>query len=123
MRDETRKVELMTPHEKPDCFTATSILRNLPALPELVAEWDFPLLRRQDGLNPTALRSPKRSKKLMSDREFVERFFPDKTAFSRKRLIELGEEAGMSRATTDRYLWRLAKNGILGTGGGLYWKS
>ena len=113
---------IMTPHEEPDCFTVTSILRNLPALPEFVVEWDFPLLHRRDGLNPTALRTPKRTQKLMSDREFVETFFPDKTAFSRKRLVELAGAQGMSCPTTDRYLARLTASGILGSGGGLYWK-
>ena len=34
-----------TPHEKQDCFTVTSILRNLPQVPEFVVSWEYPLMR------------------------------------------------------------------------------
>ncbi len=34
---------VLTPHEEPGCFTVTSILRNLPQLPEFVVQWDYPV--------------------------------------------------------------------------------
>src|SRR5512135_1313357 len=49
---------VMTRHEEEDCFTVTSILRNLPQLPEFVVEWDYPLMRLAKELNPEALRRP-----------------------------------------------------------------
>jgi hypothetical protein len=36
---------VLTPHEEPGCFTVTSILRNLPQLPEFVVEWAYPAMK------------------------------------------------------------------------------
>ncbi len=34
---------MLTPPEEPGCFTVTSILPNLPQLPEFVVQWDYPV--------------------------------------------------------------------------------
>ena len=39
-------IMVLTPHEEPNCFTVTSILRNHPQMPEFVVSWEFPLMRR-----------------------------------------------------------------------------
>jgi hypothetical protein len=49
---------VLTPHEEEGCFTVTSILRNLPYLPEFVVSWDYPLMKVAKDLNPDALRRP-----------------------------------------------------------------
>jgi hypothetical protein len=36
---------VLTPHEEENCFTASTILRNLPQVPEFVLQWDYPLMR------------------------------------------------------------------------------
>src|SRR5262249_22578796 len=38
-------IVVLTPHEEENCFTVSSILRNLPQLPEFVVAWDYPLMR------------------------------------------------------------------------------
>lgn len=46
----------MTRHEEEDAFTVDFILRNQPPIDRFVVRWDFPLMRREDDLNPNQLR-------------------------------------------------------------------
>lgn len=47
---------IFTSHEQEDCFTVSPILRNMPPLTDFVVEWDFPLMRRKDDMNPERLK-------------------------------------------------------------------
>jgi len=69
---EPDSIMVLTPHEAPDCFTVTSILRNMPQLREFVVEWNYPLMRLAMELNLEALRRPQTKSKVRSDREFVD---------------------------------------------------
>jgi len=115
-------IMVMTPHEEENCFTVTSILRNLPQLPEFVVAWDFPLMRLAKDLNPDALRRPQSKNKVCSDKEFVEAVLGDESkAFA--RIIEAADtNLNMSRATAARYLNRLVDAGVIASSGGLYWR-
>jgi hypothetical protein len=112
---------VLTPHEEPDCFTVTSILRNLPQLPEFVVAWDFPLMRLAKELNPEALRRPQTKNKVCSDKEFVDQLLTE-TPAPRSAIVIKATELGISSATTDRYLRRLTECGLIGCEYGLYWK-
>ena len=114
-------VLVLTPHEEPGCFTVTSILRNLPMVPEFVVEWDFPLLRVTKDLNPEALRRPQTRNKVCTDKEFVQQVLTEAPR-SRGAIVKSAEEVGISSATADRYLKRLSEAGVIGCGGGLYWR-
>ncbi|HLP78982.1 MAG TPA: AAA family ATPase [Candidatus Paceibacterota bacterium] len=112
---------VLTPHEEDNCFTVTSILRNLPQLPEFVVSWDYPLMRVANDLNPEALRRPQSKNKVCSDKEFVDAVLGGasrnyKTVISRAR-----ECFAMSEATTNRYLTRLKGADLICHSGGLYW--
>jgi hypothetical protein len=113
-------IVVLTPHEEPDCFTVTSILRNLPQLPEFVLAWDFPLMRLARDLNPDALRRPQAKNKVCSDKEFVDQFITD-TPASRGTIVAAATKNAISPATTDRYLKRLSEAGVIACGNGLYW--
>jgi hypothetical protein len=113
-------IMVLTPHEEPDAFTVTSILRNLPRLEDFVVSWEFPLMRVAPALNPDALRRPQSKNKVCTDREFLE-LLTDKPK-PRSFLVSAGEGIGMSRASVDRYLKRLTEAGLIGCGGGLYWR-
>jgi hypothetical protein len=113
-------IVVLTPHEEPDCFTVTSILRNLPQLPEFVLAWDFPLMRVASDLNPDALRRPQAKNKVCSDKEFVDQFITD-TPASRGTIVAAATKNAISPATTDRYLKRLSEAGVIACGNGLYW--
>ena len=114
-------IMVLTPHEEEDCFTVTSILRNLPRVDEFVVQWSYPVMRLAKDLNPDALRRPQAKNKVCTDREFVEQVVSG-TPSSRGAIVKLAAEIGISSATTDRYLKRLSEAGLIGCGGGLYWR-
>jgi hypothetical protein len=112
---------VLTPHEEPDCFTVTSILRNLPQVPEFVLAWDYPLMRVARDLNPEALRRPQAKNKVCTDREFVEQLLTE-TPTPRATIVAKAQEIGISRSSADRYLARLSEIGVIASQYGLYWK-
>jgi len=114
-------IVVLTPHEEPDCFTVTSILRNLPQLPEFVLAWDFPLMRVASDLNPDALRRPQAKNKVCSDKEFVDAVITDEGKTFTRIVTEAENSLKMSRRTTAVYLKRLTEKGLIKSAGGLYW--
>jgi len=75
-------IVVLTPHEEPDCFTVTSILRNLPRLPEFVLGWEFPLMRLAQGPEPGGLRRPQSKNKVCSDKDFMVKVLGDQAKAS-----------------------------------------
>jgi hypothetical protein len=112
---------VLTPHEEPDCFTVSTVLRNLPQVEEFVVQWDYPLLRVANDLNPEALRRPQARNKVCTDRDFMERFVGEKPTARRDIVAKAGGE-GISPRTVDRYLQRLAEAELICCGSGLYWR-
>lgn len=57
---------ILTAHDQEDCYTAeASILRNFPPFPPFVLRWEYPLMKRDNDLNPDHLkerRNPNRAK-------------------------------------------------------------
>lgn len=112
---------IMTPHEEPDCFTVTSILRNLPRLPEFVVAWQFPLMRLAADLNPDALRRPQSKNKLCTDKQFLDQAVGTQGRSYTAIIDTATRTLGMSRSSAKRYLNRLKDTGIVRESGGLYW--
>ena len=46
----------LTEHETPDCFTVESRIRNFAPVPAFVVRWGYPLMVRDDILDPAALK-------------------------------------------------------------------
>lgn len=113
-------IVVLTPHEEADAFTVTSILRNLPQLPEFVVSWEYPLMRLAKDLNPEALRRPQAKNKVCTDKEFVDQLLSS-TPASRGAIVIKARDLAISAPTVDRYLKRLAEAGLIASGGGLYW--
>jgi len=111
---------VLTPHEEPGCFTVTSILRNLPQLPEFVVEWAYPVMRLARELNPEALRRPQSRNKICTDREFVEATLGQPRNFTNV-IREAEVKLNMSRRTAMNYLKRLTDAGVVRFSSGLYW--
>src|SRR4029077_12679540 len=44
-----------TTHEEAGCFVVEPILRNLPPIDPFVVRWQFPLMQRDESLDPTKL--------------------------------------------------------------------
>jgi hypothetical protein len=114
-------IMVMTPHEEPDCFTVTSILRNLPQLPEFVVGWEFPLMRVANDLNPDALRRPQGRSKVCTDKEFMEAVITEEGKTFTKIVTEAKSALNMSTSTAKRALNRLMSAGLVHNSGGLYW--
>lgn len=112
---------VLTPHEEPDHFTVTSILRNLPQLPEFVVGWDYPLMTVASELNPEALRRPQSKNKVCSDKDFMDAVMTSEGKPFAKIVIEARSALKMSRSSVANYLKRLTGKGLIQTGGGLYW--
>lgn len=112
---------VLTPHEEQGCFTVTSILRNLPQLPEFVVEWDYPVMKLAGDLNPDALRRPQTKKKVCTDREFMEEAIGTEPKAFGAIVRDAGRSLKMSDRTAARYLTRLTAAGLVGQSGGLYW--
>ncbi len=115
-------IMVLTPHEEPDCFTVTSILRNLPRVPEFVVAWEFPLMRVAKELNPDALRRPQSKNKVCSDKEFMDEALGDKSKTFTNIVKDAGANLKMSRRTTMNYLKRLTEAGLIVQSSGLYWR-
>lgn len=110
-------------HEEDNCYTANTILRNLPQKPEFVLEWDYPLMKLAKDLNPEALRRPQSKNKVCTDNEFIESVLGT-DSLNYKSVIERAKaQLTMSEASTNRYLSRLKASGHICHGGGLYWST
>ena len=116
-------IVVLTPHEEEDCFTATTILRNLPALPEFVLSWDYPLMKLAVELNPESLRRPQTKNKVCSDRDFVAKVLGSKSLNWQQTVDRAKAELEMSESSTSRYLRRLLAASLICASGGLYWAS
>ncbi len=112
---------VLTPHEEPDCFTVSAILRNLPQLPEFVVEWAYPVMKLAADLNPEALRRPQSKKKRCSDREFMDEAIGTEPKAFGTIVRDACRIFKMSDRTAARYLTRLVAAGLVVQSGGLYW--
>ena len=99
----------------------TSILRNLPQLPEFVVEWNYPLMKTAVDLNPEALRRPQSKRKVTTDKDFMETVLGDESKAFGAIVRDAGSQLKMSRRTTARYLNRLLEAGLIAQASGLYW--
>lgn len=114
-------IVVMTPHEEPDAFTVTSILRNLPRLDEFVVSWDFPLMRVAPALNPDALRRPQSKNKVCRDSEFVDAAVGTVPCSFTDIVKRAEAQLSMSRRTAMNYLNRLTEAGLIVKSGSQYW--
>ena len=116
-------IMVLTPHEEPDCFTVSSIVRNLPQVPEFVVTLDFPLMKVASDLNPAALRRPQSKNKVCSDREFLDAIITEDGKTFTRIVADAKDILNASRNTAGRALKRLEAAGLVQNRGGLYWRS
>ena len=114
-------IMVLTPHEEPDCFTVTTILRNLPRIPEFVVAWEFPLMRVAADLNPEALRRPQSKNKVCKDSEFIEEAVGKEGKSFTAIVQDAKSKLRMSRRTVMAYLNRLKDAELIVQSSGLYW--
>ena len=100
----------------------SSILRNLPQLPEFVVAWDFPLMQVASDLNPDALRRPQTKNKVCSDKEFLDAVITNEGKSLARIASDSKAQFAMSQSTTQRALKRLVEAGLIRHSYGLYWR-
>ena len=115
-------IMVMTPHEEPDCFTVSTILRNMPRVPEFVVGWDFPLMRLANDLNPDCLRRPQSKKKSCTDKEFLDALITSDPKPGGTIVREAMSTFAMGQSSAYRFLGRLTAAGIVKLSAGVYWK-
>jgi hypothetical protein len=114
---------VLTPHEEADCFTVSTILRNLPQVDEFVVQWDYPRMLLAKDLNPEALRRPQGRNKVCTDREFLEAVFTDGTGKAFGTIVkDAASLLNMGRSSVAKYLKRAVDAGLVRSSGGLYWR-
>ena len=113
---------VLTPHEEEDCYTVSTVLRHVKRVPDWVVAWEYPLMRRVTDLNPEALRSRLRNRKMCGDGKFLRTVFATGEMKDYGTIMAEGVGLGMSRSTTSRYLKRQVEAGILEKCNGKYWK-
>jgi hypothetical protein len=114
-------IMILTPHEEPDCFTVTSILRNLPQVPEFVVAWDFPLMKVASDLNPEALRRPQGRNKVCTDKEFMDAVLTSDPKSFGTIVKDAASALNMGKRSVSNYLNRLMEVGLVRSSAGVYW--
>ena len=72
-------------------------------------------------LIPEALRRPQSKNKVCSDKDFMDAVMTNEGKAFTKIVTEARSALKMSRSSVAVYLKRLTSNGLIKTGGGLYW--
>lgn len=60
-----------TPHEDPGSFVVEPILRNLPPIDPFVVTWNYPLMERNDDLDPSKLKQSGGRPKTCSEKDIL----------------------------------------------------
>ncbi|MEI6193510.1 MAG: AAA family ATPase [Verrucomicrobiota bacterium] len=116
-------IMILTPHEEDGAFTVSTILRNLPQLPDFVVAWDYPLMRLAADLNPDALRRPQAKNKVCTDHEFMEAVLTDDAKAFGRIALDAKQCLNMGKTSAFRYLSRLVSAGLVTTSAGVYWRA
>jgi hypothetical protein len=61
-----------TRHEREGCFTVEMTLRNHPPVPPFVVRWEYPLMQREESLDPARLKKPAGRKPLFTTDDLLE---------------------------------------------------
>lgn len=110
---------MFTKHEEKDAFTVEPILRNLPPVHPFVVRWKFPLMVRDDDLDPSALKQPGPGRKKEYDCSKFLRVIIQNTKESPISVSEWAELAGVPRRTLSDYTNEMrAKGWIITIGEG-----
>jgi hypothetical protein len=88
---------IFTKHETDDAFTVEPILRNFAPVAPFVVRWEFPLMRRDDDLDPAKLKQTGGRKPTYSPDDVLN-LLP-KAGLSNAEWMEKAEAEGISKAT------------------------
>lgn len=103
-----------TKHEENGCFVIEPILRNLPPVDPFVVRWKFPLMLRDEDLDPGKLKQPSHiGKKKKYDPLEVLQFVSSRTKENPVSVSEWAEASGIKRQTLQEYISELREAGMI----------
>lgn len=107
-----------TQHEQPGSFVIEPTLRNLPPIEAFTVTWNYPMMERDDNLDPTALKQQGGpGRKAQHDPIKLLSFIKDTTQSSPISITEWAERAGIKRQTLQDYLENMRTSGLIATTG------
>lgn len=102
---------MFTKHEEKDAFTVELILRNLPPVEPFVVRWQFPLMVRDNDLDPADLKQPGGGRKKEYEAYKFLKFILQNTKESPISITEWAERAGVPRRTLSDYTNEMREKG------------
>lgn len=106
---------MFTKHEEKDAFVVEPILRNLPPVEPFVVRWKFPLMVRDDALDPADLKQPGPGRKKAYDVVQLLKFIVLNTPENPISISEWSERANVPRRTLSDYLPEMRSKGWIST--------
>ena len=100
-----------TVHEDPGSFVVEAILRNLPPIEPFVVTWNYPLMERNNDLDPSKLKQLGGRPKEHTIGGLLE-LIPE-AGVTHKELSQISSKAGMSRATSYRLIKQAKEDGSI----------
>jgi len=103
---------VLTRHEEERAFTLDATLRNLPPVEPFVVRWQFPLMLREDGLDPTRLKQAK-GRGMSHDPNEMLTVLPREGLKTMEWMAQAKEELGIPDRTFHKLKKRLTTSGIV----------
>jgi hypothetical protein len=94
---------IFTKHEENDCFTVEPILRNFAPVEPFAVRWAFPLMHRDDDLDPTKLKQTVGAKKKHDPKNLLSHI-ADSSPQQPVSMSEWARRAGVKRPTLISYV-------------------
>jgi hypothetical protein len=82
-------IMVATPHEAEGCFSIEMTLRNFAPPPPFVVKWEFPLMTRDEDLDPARLKQPKGKRGGAPVRPEIESLIPSALALLNGKLMNV----------------------------------
>ena len=101
----------MTKHETDGAFTVEPVLRNFPPMAPFVIRWDFPLMRRDDTLDPARLKQASTGRTAVYSPAMLLPALGQRTLGASAWQKAVCDETGMSRAKFYELKRQLVKTG------------
>lgn len=103
---------ILTRHAEEDAFTVESILRNFAPVDPFVVKWEFPLLVRDETLDPEDLKKPGGRPSLSFDTSMLD-LLDDQSLSTTEWYQKSRDELGVSRASFFRSTKKLEDQGLI----------
>ena len=107
---------MFTPHEEPNCFTIEPILRNFKPIDPFTVQWKFPLMSRNELLDPTRLKKSNGRPKEYTINAIL-KAIESNTDSNPTTLSRWSLAAGIPRNSMSPYVHELRNRGFIATVG------